>query len=83
MSKIKILETKQVYQKLDRLAYELLEHTFNEKQVFIAGIEGNGYVMAKLLASRFKKISGKKLPQERSRSIKNLLGVNRLLQIFL
>jgi len=61
MSKIKILETTQVYQKLDRLAYEILEHTFNENEVFIAGIDGNGYIMAKLLAKRFKKISGKNI----------------------
>lgn len=58
MKKVEILTTQQIQQKLNRLAYEIYEHTADEKEIFMAGIEGNGYTVAKKLAAILKKISG-------------------------
>lgn len=55
--KVKILNTVQIKQKLNRLAYEVYENNFDEKTLLIAGIEGNGYRVASLLADKLKEIS--------------------------
>ena len=52
-----ILDTRQVKQKIKRMAYEIFEHNFKEKGVVIAGIEGQGYILAKLLAKEVENIS--------------------------
>lgn len=57
MKKVEILSTRQIQQKLNRLAYEIYEHTADEKEIVIAGIEGNGYTVAKKLAALLKKMS--------------------------
>ncbi len=61
MKKVEILNTDQIQQKLNRLAYEIYEHTLEEKEIFIAGIEGNGYTVAKKLVTLLKKISGQEI----------------------
>ncbi|MBA4054259.1 MAG: phosphoribosyltransferase, partial [Marivirga sp.] len=38
-------------------AYEIYEHNFNEKQIVVAGIEGQGYILAKLVAKQVQQIS--------------------------
>ena len=58
--KIKILDARQIAQKLDRLAYEIYENNFGEKELFIVGIEGNGYKVAVRISERLKKISAVK-----------------------
>ena len=57
MSKIEILNAVQIQQKLNRLAYEVYENNFSEKEILIAGIAGNGYMVAKRLEEILKKIS--------------------------
>lgn len=52
-----ILDASQVKQKIRRMAYEIYEHNFKEKTIIIAGIEGQGYVLAKLLAKEVESIS--------------------------
>jgi pyrimidine operon attenuation protein / uracil phosphoribosyltransferase len=52
-----ILDASQVKQKIRRMAYEIYEHNFKEKNIVIAGIEGQGYVLAKLLAKEVESIS--------------------------
>ncbi len=52
-----ILNATQVGQKIKRMAYEVYEHNFKEKSIVIAGIDGQGYVLAKLLAKELKAIS--------------------------
>ena len=52
-----ILDTRQVKQKIKRIAYEIFEHNFKEKGVVMAGIEGQGYILAKLLAKEVENIS--------------------------
>jgi pyrimidine operon attenuation protein/uracil phosphoribosyltransferase len=52
-----ILDERQVKQKIKRMAFEIYEHNFHEKSVIIAGIEGQGYILAKLLAKEVQQIS--------------------------
>ena len=55
--KVKILDTLQIKQKLNRLAFEVYENNFSEKELLIVGIEGNGYKVAKQLSEKLKEIS--------------------------
>ncbi|MEP6735384.1 MAG: phosphoribosyltransferase family protein [Chryseolinea sp.] len=52
-----ILDERQVQQKIKRMAYEIFEHNFNEKSIIVAGIEGQGYILAKLLVKQVQSIS--------------------------
>jgi pyrimidine operon attenuation protein / uracil phosphoribosyltransferase len=52
-----ILDASQVKQKIRRMAYEIYEHNFKEKGIVVAGIEGQGYVLAKLLVKEIESIS--------------------------
>jgi pyrimidine operon attenuation protein / uracil phosphoribosyltransferase len=52
-----ILDSVQVKQKIRRMAYEIYEHNFKEKTLVVAGIEGQGYVLAKALAKEIETIS--------------------------
>jgi pyrimidine operon attenuation protein/uracil phosphoribosyltransferase len=52
-----ILEGAPVKQKIRRMAFEIFEHNFKEKGVVLAGIDGQGYVLAKLLAKEVESIS--------------------------
>lgn len=61
MKKVEILTTQQIQQKLNRLAYEIYEHTSDEKEVILAGIDGNGYTVAKKLSTLLKKIAGQEV----------------------
>lgn len=61
MKKVKILNTQQIQQKLNRLAYEIYEHTVDEKEIILAGIDGNGYLVAKKLNDVLKKIAKYKI----------------------
>ena len=51
-----ILETKQIVQKIRRLAFEIVEDNFAEEKIILAGINNNGYNFAKLLIKELKKI---------------------------
>lgn len=57
MSKITILDTLQIRQKINRLAYEVYENNFAEKDLLIVGIDGNGYKVALQLAEKITEIS--------------------------
>jgi len=52
-----ILDERQVEQKIKRMAYEIYEHNFHEKAVVIAGIEGQGYILAQLIIKQVQLIS--------------------------
>jgi len=52
-----ILDSTQVKQKIRRMAYEIYEHNFNEKSIVVAGIDGQGYVLARLLIKEVESIS--------------------------
>jgi pyrimidine operon attenuation protein/uracil phosphoribosyltransferase len=44
-----ILNNTQIEQKINRLAHQLLENTFEEGTIYIGGIHGNGFVLANRL----------------------------------
>lgn len=57
MEKNLILTEQQVGQKIKRMAFEVYEHNFREKEVVFAGIDGQGYTLATLLARQLEEIS--------------------------
>jgi pyrimidine operon attenuation protein/uracil phosphoribosyltransferase len=57
MKKVEILNTTQIQQKLNRLAYEIYEHSASEKEIVLAGVDGNGFLVAKRLAEILEKIA--------------------------
>ncbi len=61
MSKVKILDTQQIDQKLNRLAFEVFENNYAEKELLVVGIDGNGYKVAALLVEKLKHISPLKI----------------------
>ncbi|UII21816.1 phosphoribosyltransferase family protein [Fulvivirga ligni] len=56
-----ILADDQVRQKIKRMAYEIYENNFQEKEVILAGIHEQGYQLAKLLQSDLTKIASFKV----------------------
>ena len=44
-----ILKHSEIEQKLTRLAFQILEHCTTEKNIYIGGIHGNGFVLAQRL----------------------------------
>jgi len=59
--KTKILSEKQINQKLDRIAYEIVEDTFDEKRIHLIGIQGNGEELVGMLYERLEKITSMEL----------------------
>tara|TARA_A100001015_G_C14911484_1_gene680686 strand:+ start:667 stop:1164 length:498 start_codon:yes stop_codon:yes gene_type:complete len=57
MSRTQILSAKQIQQKLNRIAWELYETNYQEPNIVIAGISGNGYVIAERLKAIIEEIS--------------------------
>ena len=57
MEKTIILNDKQIAQRILRIAYEIYEANADEKQVILAGIVGNGYILTQLLAKQLETIS--------------------------
>jgi len=55
--KLLILDKKQISQKIDRMAYQVLEDNLNETELVIAGIVDHGYTIAKRLKIILEKIS--------------------------
>ena len=52
-----ILTNTQIIQKTRRIAYQIYECNCNEKEIVIAGINGNGFIFAQNLAKNLKEIS--------------------------
>jgi pyrimidine operon attenuation protein/uracil phosphoribosyltransferase len=52
-----ILDAAQVKQKIRRMAFEIYENNFKEKSLVIAGIDGQGYELAKLLAKEVEAVA--------------------------
>lgn len=61
MAKTKILNTEQISRKLNRMAFEVYEKNFGEKELLLVGIEGNGYKVAERLTEILTKISPLKI----------------------
>jgi pyrimidine operon attenuation protein/uracil phosphoribosyltransferase len=56
-----ILDKGHTLQKVKRIAYEIFENNFDEKEVILAGIDGEGYVFAQLLQKNLNEISSIKI----------------------
>jgi pyrimidine operon attenuation protein / uracil phosphoribosyltransferase len=52
-----VLTGSQVNQKIRRIAFEIYESNFSEKSIVLAGIDGQGYALAKILEKELKSIS--------------------------
>ena len=52
-----ILTNEQIQNKTRRIAYQIYEDNFNEKEIIIAGIIGNGYIFAQKICSVLAEIS--------------------------
>ncbi|MFY8037825.1 MAG: phosphoribosyltransferase family protein [Cyclobacteriaceae bacterium] len=52
-----VLSEQQIKQKIKRIAYEVFENNFKEKNIVVAGIDGQGYQFAKLISKELKSIS--------------------------
>lgn len=53
----RILDRKQIQQKITRIAFEIYENNFEEPGLLLAGIHENGYQVARLLARQLQSIS--------------------------
>jgi pyrimidine operon attenuation protein/uracil phosphoribosyltransferase len=56
-----VLNATQVNQKIDRLAFQIHENHYNEKEIILAGIVGNGFKLAELLQDRLSNFSDVKV----------------------
>ena len=54
-----ILSESQVRQIIKRIAYEIYERNFNEKELAVVGIYDKGYILAGLINEELKAINGK------------------------
>lgn len=57
----RILDRNQIMQKIKRMAFELYENNFEENDFLLAGIQENGYLLARLLADQLQQIAGVKI----------------------
>ena len=51
-----ILNRTKILQKIRRIAYEITEQNFDEKELVLVGVVDNGYLLAQLLSEELKKI---------------------------
>jgi len=54
----RILDKKQILQKTRRIAFEIYENNFEEKEIILAGIYDRGYFFAQMLKKELEQISG-------------------------
>ena len=54
---MKILDQRQIRQKIKRLAIEILENNFEEKELILAGINNNGYLFAEMILGELRQIT--------------------------
>ncbi|MCF6167033.1 phosphoribosyltransferase domain-containing protein [Lutibacter sp.] len=52
-----ILTNEQIQNKTRRIAYQIYENNYNENEIIIAGINGNGYIFAQKITTILKTIS--------------------------
>ncbi len=60
-SKTLILNARQIQQRIDRIAYQLYENYYQEKEMVVAGIAKNGYALAERIAEKLQEISSIKV----------------------
>ena len=60
-SRTLILSSRQVQQRINRIAHQIYENNYREKEIIIAGIAKNGYILAKRISEKLKEISPVKI----------------------
>lgn len=58
---MKLLDARQIKQKIKRLAIEILEQNFGEKEIILAGINNNGLGFAKMLEKELVQLTENKI----------------------
>jgi pyrimidine operon attenuation protein/uracil phosphoribosyltransferase len=58
LTKNTILSHKEIEHKIKRIAYQIYECNADESEIVIAGIESNGFILAKKIKQNLDKISG-------------------------
>ena len=61
MEKTLVLNKQQLQQKIDRLAWQIYEQNYKEKDIIIAGIANRGVLIAKKIAKKLTEISAIKV----------------------
>src|ERR1035437_6643476 len=56
-SKTLILSNRQIQQRIDRIAYQIYENNYQEKEIIVAGISKNGYTLAERISEKLMEIS--------------------------
>ncbi len=56
-ARTQVLNDAQVSQKIRRMAFQIFESNFSEKSIILAGIDGQGYALARALANELGAIS--------------------------
>jgi pyrimidine operon attenuation protein/uracil phosphoribosyltransferase len=54
---MQILNQHQIEQKIKRLAIQILEQNYKEKEIILAGINNNGMVFAELLVAQLQQLT--------------------------
>ena len=58
---MEILDATKIKQIVKRMSFEILERNFDSKTLYLAGINNNGYLFAKILSKRLAKITDKQI----------------------
>lgn len=58
---MKLLDSRQIKQKIKRLSIEILEQNFGEKEIILAGINNNGLGFAKMLEKEILQLTENKI----------------------
>lgn len=61
MKKVTILNNEDIKQKTTRIAYQVVEENYDEQEIFLVGIQPNGYLYAQQLKKEIEKIDGIKV----------------------
>lgn len=56
-----VLDKKQIAQKINRIAWQIYEDNFSEKEIMVAGIEKTGFLLAQRISAVLEKISPLKI----------------------
>ena len=57
MGKVEVLKDKEIENIIKRLSYEILENNYQAKKIYLAGINNNGHVFAKLIKTVLEQIA--------------------------
>ena len=60
-SRTLILNAQHIQQRIDRIAYQIYESNYQEKEISVAGIVSNGYTLAERIAEKLSEISSLKI----------------------